>query len=61
MRHPRNVIAIGVLFVAAAAGLGLLAPVFGYRVEWAGVTLLFALAIAMTIMAYVLIVGSTKD
>ena len=60
-RHPRNTIVIGVVFVVVAALYLLLAPVFDYRVEWAGVTMLGALAIAMTLLAYALISGSSND
>jgi len=33
----------------------------GYHIEWAGVTMLAALGVAMAIMFYVLIAGSAKD
>ena len=33
---------------------GALAPVFGYQVEWAGVTMLIALGAALGIMFFVL-------
>ena len=57
--RPRNVIAIGIGFLVVDALYLLLAPVFDYRVEWAGVTMLGALSIAMTLLAYVLLAGSS--
>jgi hypothetical protein len=50
----RNAIIIAVSCVATALAYGYLAPVFGYRVEWAGVTMLIALGAALGIMFLVL-------
>lgn len=61
VRHPRNVLFIGATFIGIAILYGLLAVPFGYHVELAGVTMLFALGIAMTLMAYVLVAGSSND
>jgi hypothetical protein len=61
MRHPRNVVVIGIAFIAAAAVYALGAVPLGYQIEWAGVTMLGALGVAMSLMAYVLIAGSSKD
>jgi len=47
------------VFVAAVYALG--AVPLGYDIEWAGVTMLAALGVAMAIMFYVLIAGSAKD
>ena len=44
--------------VTAALYAGLAEP-FGYRVEWAGATLLLALGAAVGIMVYVLTSGSS--
>jgi hypothetical protein len=52
--RPRYSLALGVLFIAAAVVYAAGATPLGYRVEWAGVTMLFALGIAMTLMAWVL-------
>ena len=49
------IIAIGCLVIGIAYGA--LAPVFGYRVEWAGVTMLLALGAALGIMFLVLHTG----
>jgi hypothetical protein len=43
-------VVLGVLY-------GALAPVFGYRVEWAGVTMLIALGAALGLMVFVLDTG----
>ncbi len=52
-RH-RNAIIIGIACVVTGALYGGLAPVFGYHVEWAGVTMLIALGAALGIMFFVL-------
>ncbi|MEO8469103.1 MAG: hypothetical protein ABI573_05500 [Chloroflexota bacterium] len=61
IRHPRNVAIIGVAFIAIGALYALGAVPLGYHIEWAGVTMLGALGIAMSLMAYVLIAGSSGD
>lgn len=61
LRHPRNTLLAGVLFIAVAACFGVFAGPLGYRVDLAGVTMLFALGIAMALMAYVLIAGSLRE
>jgi hypothetical protein len=55
----RNSILIGVTFVLTAAAYAGFAPVLGYRIEWAGVTLLGVLGVALGIMSYVLTAGSS--
>ena len=57
--RQRNSIVIGVTFVVIAVAYGGLAPFFGYGIEWAGVTMLFALGAALGIMSYVLTSGSS--
>ena len=57
--RSRNSILIGVTFVIVGVVYAVLAPVFGYRIEWAGVTMLGALGAALAIMAYVLTAGSS--
>jgi type II secretory pathway component PulM len=54
----RNSILIGVTFVVVAIAYGVLAQPLGYKIEWAGVTMLFALGFALGIMSYVLTSGS---
>ena len=52
-----NAVIIGVACVVTAILYGALAPVFGYRVEWVGVTMLTALGAALGIMFFVLHTG----
>jgi len=61
VQHPRNVVVIGIAFIVVGAAYALLAVPLGYEIEWAGVTMLGALGIAMALMFYVLIAGSSKD
>lgn len=48
-------IAGGTILIALAYAA--FAPTLGYHVEWAGVTMLFALGVALGIMAFVLGAG----
>jgi hypothetical protein len=57
--RTRNSVFIGISFVVISAIYGGLAPIAGYPIEWAGVTMLGALGIALGIMAYVLSSGSS--
>jgi uncharacterized membrane protein (DUF485 family) len=61
LRHPRNAIFLGLIFFT----IGLIyfaVPYFlGAHVDYAGVTMLCVLGIAMALMAYVLIAGSPND
>jgi hypothetical protein len=57
----RNVIVIAITFVIVGAIYALGAVPLGYHIEWAGVTMLGALGVAMTIMFYVLLSGSSQD
>ncbi|HEY8868236.1 MAG TPA: hypothetical protein VIM30_02455 [Candidatus Limnocylindrales bacterium] len=61
LRRPRNVIVIGVVFGVVALAYWYLAVPLGYHIEFAGVTMLAALGVAMTLMFYALISGSPKD
>ncbi|TAL05360.1 MAG: hypothetical protein EPO00_13125 [Chloroflexota bacterium] len=61
VRHPRNVVIIGLAFIVVGALYALGAVPLGYHIEWAGVTMLGALGVAMSLMAYVLIAGSSGD
>ena len=53
----RYAILIGVACVATAAAYAGLAIPFGYKIEWAGVTMLVALGAALGIMVAVLDTG----
>ena len=55
----RNAIIIGLSFVVLSILYYVLAEPLGYRVEWAGATMLFALGAALGIMSYVLTSGSS--
>ena len=57
LRRHRNSIIIAIACVVLAAVYGGLAPVFGYRIEWAGVTMLIALGAAMGLLVAVLEAG----
>jgi len=61
MKHPRNVAILGIAFVSVGVLYALGAVPLGYDIEWAGVTMLGALGVAISIMAYVLIAGSSRD
>ena len=60
-RRPRNVAVIAIAFATLALIYAAAAPVLHYNIEWAGVTMLALLGVAMSIMAYVLISGSSDD
>jgi hypothetical protein len=54
LRRYRASLAIAVSCIVLGVLYGALAPVFGYRIEWAGVTMLIALGAALGLMAAVL-------
>jgi hypothetical protein len=65
LRHPRNAALVGIVFVVVAVIYYLVPtlqdlPILTVEVA-AGTTLLLFLGVAMAIMAYVLIAGSTDD
>lgn len=61
MRHPRNAIFVGLIFVIIGAVFWAVPTFGGWHVDYAGVTMLILLGVAMAIMAYVLIAGSPND
>jgi hypothetical protein len=61
VRRSRNAVAIGITFLIVGLAYLFLADPLGYRIEWAGVTMLVALGAAMGLMAYVLVAGSPRD
>ena len=61
LRHPRNAIAVGLLFLAIGAIYWVIPTLGGWHVDHAGATMLVALGAAMGIMAYVLIAGAPND
>jgi hypothetical protein len=61
LKHPRNAAAVGILFVVIAF-VYWLAPYLGNgHIDYAGMVMLFALGIAMALMAYVLVAGSPRS
>jgi uncharacterized membrane protein len=59
IKHPRNAIFIGLVFVAIGAVYWAFPYFTNAHLDYAGVTMLGVLGIAMAIMFYVLIAGST--
>jgi len=57
--RTRNSLVIGIAFVITAVLYAGLANPLGYKIEWAGATMLAALGLALGIMAYVLSSGSS--
>lgn len=61
LRHPRNAALLGLIFITISIIFLVVPTIGGWHVDYAGVTMLFALGIAMAIMAYVLAAGSPRD
>lgn len=61
LRHPRNAALAGLLFVAIGVVFWAVPTFGGWHVDYAGVTMLLLLGVAMAIMAYVLVAGSPRD
>ncbi len=61
LRHPRNAIFVGLLFVIAGVAYFGAQSIAGWPVDIAGTTLLLLTGVAMAVMAYVLIAGSPND
>ena len=57
LRRYRNAIVIGIACVVLGTLYGALAPVFDYKIEWAGVTMLIALGAALGMLVAVLDTG----
>ena len=61
LRHPRNAALVGILFVAIGIIFWAI-PTYGdWHVDYAGVTMLVLLGVAMAMMAYALVAGSPND
>ena len=58
LRHPRNSVLVGLVFVVIAIVYWAVPTIGGWQVDYAGVTMLLFLGAAMSLMAYVLIAGS---
>ena len=61
LRHPRNAIFVGLMFVAVAAIYWAVPYFGGWQLDYDGVTMLAVLGIATALLAYVLIAGSPND
>jgi hypothetical protein len=61
LRHPRNAIFIGLIFIVIGFVYWAVPYFGGWPVDYAGVTMLCILGIAMSLMAYVLVAGSPSD
>jgi len=61
LQHPCNAAILGIIFIVIDALYWALPNLFDYHIEYAGVTMLGILGIAMGIMFYVLVAGSSND
>ncbi|HUQ77317.1 MAG TPA: hypothetical protein VM427_00410 [Patescibacteria group bacterium] len=61
LRHPRNAALVGIIFVVIALVFWAVPYFGGWHIDYAGVTMLAVLGIAMAVMAYVLVAGSPSD
>jgi hypothetical protein len=61
LKHPRNAIFLGLIFVVIAFVYWVVPYVGGWPIDYAGVTMLVVLGVAMSLMFYVLIAGSPSD
>lgn len=61
LKHPRNAALVGIVFVVIGAIYWSVPYFIGGHVDYAGVTMLAVLGIAMALMAYVLVAGSSNE
>jgi hypothetical protein len=61
MKHPRNAIIVGLIFVVIGVIYWAVPYFGGWELDYAGVTMLSVLGISMALMFYVLVAGSTDD
>ena len=61
LQHPRNAALVGVIFIITAIVFWALANIGHFHVDYAGVTMLAILGIAMGLMFYVLVAGSPNE
>jgi hypothetical protein len=61
LKHPRNAIFLGLIFVIIGFIYWVVPYVGHWQIDYAGVTMLGILGIAMALMFYVLIAGSPND
>ena len=60
LKHPRNAALVGVVFIVLAFLFWFVPTYGGWHVDYAGTTMLFALGVAMALMASVLVAGSRE-
>ena len=60
LRHPRNAALIGIVFIVIGIVYWAVPTLGGWHVDYAGVTMLLALGVAMGMMAYVLVASSRE-
>ena len=65
LRHPRNAALVGIIFIVIAFVFWIVPTMAGLTVPYnlvaAGTTMLVFLGVAMAIMAYVLVAGSSDE
>ena len=65
LRHPRNAALVGILFIVIAVVYYAVPTIEGLTVNYddiaSGTTMLVFLGVAMAIMAYVLVAGSSDE
>ena len=61
LEHPRNAAIVGVIFVVIGVIYWAVPYFVGGHVDYAGVTMLAVLGIAMALMAYVLVAGTRES
>ena len=59
--NPKRAALVGIVFIVIAVLYYVAPTVLGGTVDWAGFTMLIALGIAMSLMAYVLFAGLAKS
>lgn len=61
LRNPRNAALVGIIFLVIGVVYWAIPYFGGWHLDYAGVTMLLALGIAMALMAYVLVAGSPSE
>ncbi len=61
LRHPRNAAAVGIIFVVIGFIYWAVPYFGGWHLDYAGVTMLIVLGLAMAVMAYFLVAGSSSE
>jgi uncharacterized membrane protein len=60
LKHPRRALLVGLIFVFIAVVYWAVPTLGHWHVDYAGTTMLIALGVAMSLMAYILIAGSRE-